>query len=86
MIQSTFFTALSPNEEANLSGGNYTTKNLTLTGGNGATGGLPGVGGPGIQNTGSGSVSVTGGTVSGGRSGLGGKGGKGAAAVVFDKS
>lgn len=85
-MESTFFTALSANEEANLSGGNSFTyyKKITLTGGNGGTGGAGGKGGAGIENTGKGNVTVKDkGTVTGGAGGAGGKGGKGAPAVAL---
>ncbi|MHC5718419.1 MAG: hypothetical protein ACYTX0_41660, partial [Nostoc sp.] len=80
-MESTLFTTLTANEEANLSGGNLwykkpvktttsttttTTTTIKLTGGNGGAGGAGGAGGPGILNSGSGKVSVTGGTVKGG--------------------
>ena len=92
-MESTLFTTLTANEEANFSGGggwykrpvktiNKTT-NITLTGGNGGAGGLGGSGGPGISNTGSGHVSVSGGTVTGGAGGPGGDGGDGAPALVL---
>ena len=93
-MESTLFTTLTANEEANFSGGgkwyynpgkkviNKTT-NITLTGGNGGAGGPGGSGGPGISNTGSGHVSVSGGTVTGGAGGPGGGGGDGAPALVL---
>ncbi|MEH2375737.1 hypothetical protein [Nostoc sp.] len=94
-MESTLFTALSPTEEANLSGGNspkphkkydkkVTTTTIKLTGGNGGNGGTGGAGGPGIQNTGKGNVTVKDkGTVTGGAGGAGGAGGDGAPAIGF---
>ncbi|MEH1901808.1 MAG: hypothetical protein V7L04_10425 [Nostoc sp.] len=90
-MENTLFTALSANEEANLSGGiSYTykyntSKKITLTGGSGGKGGDGGKGGPGIDNTGKGSVTVKDkGTVTGGVGGRGGYGGDGAPAFTND--
>ncbi|MBN3869981.1 hypothetical protein [Nostoc sp. JL33] len=91
-MESTLFTALSPTEEANLSGGNYKapTKKyynkkvttITLTGGNGGNGGNGGAGGAGINNTGKGKVIVKDkAEVKGGAGGAGGAGGDGAPAI-----
>ncbi|MEH2000277.1 MAG: hypothetical protein V7L00_16260 [Nostoc sp.] len=92
-MESTLFTALSPTEEANLSGGNYpkphkkynkkvTTTTIKLTGGNGGNGGNGGAGGAGINNTGKGTVIVKDkAKVEGGKGGAGGAGGDGAPAI-----
>jgi len=92
-MESTLFSTLTANEEANLSGGGKyysgkktvinNTTTIKLTGGNGGPGGAGGTGGAGISNTGKGKVNVTGGTVTGGAGGAGGAGGDGAPAVVY---
>ncbi|MHC5717818.1 MAG: hypothetical protein ACYTX0_38365 [Nostoc sp.] len=81
-MKSTLFTVLSTNEEANLSGGKSLT--VKINGGNGGKGGGGGNGGTGFSNSGSGPVTVSGGTVEGGGGGTGGAGGNGGTGLNFN--
>ena len=76
-MKSTLFTALTTNEEPNVSGGRRLSIQITAVGGDGGGGGNGGNGGNGFLNSGSAPVTVTGGTNQGGNGGSGGAGGNG---------